>query len=95
MRALAEILSRIGGELAAAAGGAEIIGVALEGVAMRRRMRIDRHPANRVDDGVLRVATVAVMMRMAVSGVSGVHNRTFMPGSSVGILLTPIPGRGI
>ena len=46
---LAQILLRVGGELRPAAAGAEVIGVALVGVAMRRRVRVDRHPADRIE----------------------------------------------
>ena len=31
---------------------------------MRRRVRIDRHPADRIDDGVLGLGSVAALKRM-------------------------------
>jgi hypothetical protein len=44
----AEVLAGVGGELGAAAGGAEIVGAAVMHVAVRRSVRIDRHAADRV-----------------------------------------------
>ena len=47
--ALAQIFLRVGDELGAAAGGAEIIGVAAVIGAMLGGLRIDRHAADRID----------------------------------------------
>ena len=55
----AEILARIGRELGAAAGGAEIVGAALMLGAVRRRVRIDRHAADRIDHMIRRSRAAA------------------------------------
>ena len=47
--ALAEIFLRVGGEFGAAAGRAEIIGVAAMIGAVLGGVRIDRHAADRID----------------------------------------------
>ena len=47
-RVAGEVLGGVGGELGAAAGGAEIVGAAVVDVAVRRGVRIDRHAADRI-----------------------------------------------
>ncbi len=51
-RRLSEVFGRLGGELVAAPGGAEIVGAPAVLLAMRRLLRIDRHAADRVPHAV-------------------------------------------
>jgi hypothetical protein len=51
--AACQVLGGIGGEFAAAGGGAEVMRLARMHVPMRARSRIDRHPADRIERGGL------------------------------------------
>src|SRR5581483_7806291 len=62
-RARAQVFLRIADEFRAAAGRAEIIGMAAVRGAMFRRMRVDRHAADGINDAASGVVVVLMLGR--------------------------------
>jgi hypothetical protein len=64
-----EIFRGIGRELRAATGRAEVVRMAVVGVAVRRGVRIDRHAAHRIERGIRGRRAMRGVMMVAVPGV--------------------------
>ncbi|GJE02849.1 hypothetical protein GMJLKIPL_4798 [Methylobacterium isbiliense] len=83
-----EVARRVGRELRLAAGRAEVVGAPVVLGAMLGRVRVDRHPADRVLDGPLGRRAGVVMRMMMVMTVRSVvvgcrHRLAMLPAAAV------------